>query len=619
MHGYAGRLLTVELASGRVGSLEVPEEARRSLIGGSGLGAWLFLHRSRPDVEPLSPENTLWILNGPLAGTGFPGSSRFTVCARSPLTGLWGEAAVGGNFGPVLRQAGWDGIELAGAAPAPSILVIDGERAELRDGSASWGQDVYECTQDLKARLGAEFRIFCIGPAGENRVRFATIVNDRAHFAGRTGLGAVMGAKRLKAVAVRGGGQVPLADPEGFRQARLAMLASFRESMVGRTMHELGTDGTMDLGLMTGDVPIRNWASGRDQEYGAALGGPALAEKYLVRTATCLHCPVGCKRVAAVREGPFATEEGPGPEYETCAAFGPLLENRDLAAVVKANELCNRLGLDTISAGATIAFAMECREHGLLSAENVGEPDLAWGDMKGVLELLPKIAFRAGLGDLLAEGSVRAAARLGGRAAEWAIAVKGLELPMHDPRGYHGMGLAYAYSSRGGCHNQHSVLPVEQGMVSWPELGLRDDWQGQTSEGKAAMVVACENYGLLTNCLCQCHFVNFITRPADLLAAVNAVTGHARSLEELLACGERVWHLKRGLANLMGARDGDDRLPARLLEPLGEGGAAGSAPDMSLMKREYRALRGLGEDGVAGAATLRRLGLEELADRLTGG
>jgi aldehyde:ferredoxin oxidoreductase len=613
MHGYAGRLLTVDLANGLVGSLEVPEAAQRSLIGGSGLGAWLFLHRSRPDVEPLSPENALWILNGPLAGTGFPGSSRFTVCARSPLTGLWGESAVGGNFGPVLRQAGWDGIELAGAAPAPGILVIDGERAELRDGSAFWGRDVYQCTQALKEELGAGFRIICIGPAGENRVRFASIANDGAHFAGRTGLGAVMGAKRLKAVAVRGSRRVPLADPAGFARARQAVLASCRESMVVRSMHELGTAGGLDLGLMSGDVPIRNWGSGNDREYAAALGGPALTEQYLVRTDTCLHCPVGCKRVAAVRDGPFAMEESPGPEFETLAAFGPLLENRDLAAVVKANELCNRLGLDTISAGATIAFAMECREHGLL------ELDLAWGDMKGVLELLPKIAFRAGLGDLLAEGTVRAAARLGGKAPEWAIAVKGLELPMHDPRAYHGMGLAYVYSSRGGCHNQHSAYPVEQGMVSWPELGLRDDWQGQSSEGKAAMVAACEDYGLLMNCLCQCHFVNFATRPADLLAALNSVTGLGLSLEQLLACGERVWHLKRGLINLMGARDGDDRLPARLLQPLGEGGAAGSAPDLDLMKREYRGLRGLGEDGVAGEETLRRLGLGELAAKLKGG
>jgi aldehyde:ferredoxin oxidoreductase len=603
MGGYSGRCLRVELAGGKIDSFQVPEQAQRAVIGGSGL----------------SPENPLLILNGPLAGTGFPGSSRFAVCARSPLTGLWGEAAVGGNFGPVLRQAGWDGIELAGAAAAPRTLVIDGDKAELRDASSLWGRDTYETTRALKEELGGEFRIFCIGPAGENRVRYAAIANDGAHFAGRTGLGAVMGAKRLKAVAVRGSGQVPLADAKAFAEARKAVLAGCRESMVVRSMHELGTDGALDLGMMTGDVPIRNWTSGRDREYAAALGGPALAEKYLTRTATCLHCPVGCKRVAAVKEGPFATEEGPGPEYETCATFGTLLENRDLAAVIKANELCNRLGLDTISCGATIAFAMECRERGLLAARDLDGLDLAWGNMPDVLALLPKIARREGLGDLLAEGSVRAAARLGGGAPDWAMAVKGLELPMHDPRAYHGMGLAYAYSSRGGCHNQHSALPVEQGMVSWPELGLRDDWQGQSSAGKAEMVAVCENYGLLMNCLCQCHFVNFATRPTQLLAALNAVTGWKLSIADLLVCGERVWQLKRGLANLMGVRDRDDRLPARLLEPLGEGGAAGSAPDLSLMKREYKRIRGLAEDGMVGGEALRRLGLEELAARLQGG
>jgi aldehyde:ferredoxin oxidoreductase len=618
MGGYSGRCLRVELAGGKIDSFQVPEKAQRAVIGGSGLGAWLFFERARPDVEPLSPENPLLILNGPLAGTGFPGSSRFAVCARSPLTGIWGEAAVGGNFGPALRQAGWDGIEFAGAASAPRTLVIDDGKVELRDASSLWGQDTYETTRALKMELGGEFRIFCIGPAGENRVRYAVIANDGAHFAGRTGLGAVMGAKRLKAVAVRGSGQVPLADARAFAEARKAVLGSCRDSMVARSLHELGTAGGLDLGMMSGDVPIRNWASGRDREYAAALGGPALAEKYLTRTATCLHCPVACKRLATVRDGPFAMEEGPGPEFETLAAFGTMLENRDLAAVLKANELCNRLGLDTISCGATIAFAMECREHGLLSAVG-GEAGPSWGDMKAVLALLPKIARREGLGELLAEGSVRAAARLGGEAPEWAMAVKGLELPMHDPRAYHGMGLAYAYSSRGGCHNQHSAYPVEQGIVSWPELGLRDDWRGQSSAGKAEMVAVCENYGLLMNCLCQCHFVNFATRPTQLLAALNAVTGWNLSIAELLVCGERVWQLKRGLANLMGVRDRDDRLPARLLEPLGEGGAAGSAPDLSLMKREYKRIRGLAEDGVAGGEALGRLGLEELAARLQGG
>jgi aldehyde:ferredoxin oxidoreductase len=309
-------------------------------------------------------------------------------------------------------------------------------------------------------------------------------------------------------------------------------------------------------------------------------------------------------------------EEGPGPEYETCGAFGTMLANRNLAAVIKANELCNRLGLDTISCGATIAWAMECFERGLLTRQQADGLELGWGNMDAVLALLPRIAARQGFGGLLAEGSVRAAARIGGEAGRYAIAVKGLELPIHDPRAYHGMGLAYAYSSRGGCHNQHSAFPVEQGMVSLPELGLEEDYAGQTSEGKAAMVVVCENYGLLLNCLCQCHFVNFVTAPAELLAALNAVTGWSYSLQDLLTCGERIWHLKRGLINLMGVRDDADTLPERLLTPLPDGGAAGSAPDLPRMKREYKQLRGLSEEGLPKLDSLKRLGLWNLAARL---
>jgi aldehyde:ferredoxin oxidoreductase len=432
-------------------------------------------------------------------------------------------------------------------------------------------------------------------------------------------MGAVMGLKNLKAVAVRGGGTVPLADEPAFHAAHKATMARCKDSMLAQSLHQMGTDGALDLGMMTGDVPIRNWQVGQDPELAAALGGPTLTDSYLVHSGTCAHCPIGCKRVVKVPAGPYAVEEGPGPEYETCCPFGSLLANRDLAAVIKANELCNRLGLDTISCGATIAWAMECFERGLLTRQQADGLELGWGNMEAVLALLPRIAVRQGFGDLLAEGSVRAAGRIGGEADCYAIAVKGLELPMHDPRAFHGMGLAYAYSSRGGCHNQHSVLPVEQGMVSLPELGLEEDYAGQTSEGKPAMVVICENYGLLANCLCQCHFVNFATAPADLLSALNAVTGWAYSLQDLLTCGERVWHLKRGLINLMGVRDDADALPERLLAPLPDGGAAGSAPDLPRMKREYQRLRGLSEEGLPRRENLERLGLQYLAMRLYGG
>lgn len=272
--------------------------------------------------------------------------------------------------------------------------------------------------------------------------------------------------------------------------------------------------------------------------------------------------------------------------------------------------------MDTISCGATVAFAMECFEKGILSSAAADGLDLSWGNMEAVIALLHRIARREGLGRILAEGSVKAAAALGGDAADCVVAVKGMELPMHDPRGFHGMGLAYAYSNRGACHLQHAVLPVEQGWITLPELGLREDYTGQSSEGKAEMVAVCENYGLLLNCLSQCHFVNFATSPGDLLAALNAVTGWGLTQAELLVCGERVWHLKRGINCLLGVRDAQDTLPKRILTALADGGAAGSVPDLELMKREYRGIRGLDGDGVPLKETLHRLGLDALSDRL---
>jgi aldehyde:ferredoxin oxidoreductase len=618
MAGYAGSLLQVRLDSGVIDHIGLAEETRKRFIGGGGLGAWLYLEGFRPELDPLSPENPLMILNGPLTGTGFPGTSRFSVCAKSPLTGIWGECSVGGTLGPALRKAGLDGIIFLGTSPKPVCLVIDDQRIELRDARELWGRDIYETTDGLNEKLGKDFNIFCIGPAGENLVRFASISNDKAHFAGRTGLGAVMGSKLLKAVAVRGSGEPGLADEPAFRAARSAVMAAIKQSVPAQSLREMGTDGAMDLGMMTGDVPIRNWSRGQDLELSAALGGPTLKDRFLVRNHACSNCTIACKRVVEVKDGPYRVQAGPGPEYETCCTFGTMICNGDLAALIKANELCNRLGLDTISCGATIAFAMECFEKGLLGPAETGGLDLAWGDMQAVISLLPLIARRQGLGALLADGSAGAAARLGGRAADFTVTVKKLELPMHDPRGFHGMGLAYAYSSRGACHLQHAVLPVEQGFISLPELGLKDDYIGQSSQGKAAMVAICEDYGLLLNCVCQCHFVNFATPPAELLAALNAATGWTFNLDGLLECGRRIWQLKRGLVNLMGVRDEADRLPGRVMSALEEGGAAGSVPDLELMKREYKQIRGLDSDGIPRREILLGLGLPTLAQRLHG-
>lgn len=615
-NGYAGSFLQVNLTEGRCDPFTVDDSLLKKFIGGSSLGAKLFLDGFPLDTDPLAPESPLLVMAGPLVGSGFPGSSRFAVCAKSPLTGIWGESACGGNFGPELKKAGYDGIVITGRAAGPVTLsILEGE-ATLADAAGLWGRDIYETTDILKGG-DSSLKVLAIGPAGENCVSFAAIGNDKGHFIGRTGLGAVMGAKRLKAICIRGSQRMGKADEARFREILKTALAEIKDSALAGSLHAMGSDANMDIGMISGDVPVKNWTIGEDFDLSSALSGPTLTETYLTRAHACANCPVACKRVVRVPDGPFRTEEGPGPEYETCGTFGTMIMNRDLAGVIKANELCNRLGMDTISCGAAIAWAMELFEKGTLTLDQTDGLDLAWGNMESVLALLPKIARREGFGDLLASGSLAAAKKLGGDAVDAVVHVKGLELPMHDPRGFHGMGLAYMMSNRGACHLQHAVLATEQGMASWPQLfPMKDDYQGTTSEGKAALVFHSENYGILGNSLSICHYLIDILKPETIRDAFDAVTGFGLDFAGLMACGARDWTLKRGINNLLGITAKDDILPKRIMTALAEGGGAGSVPDVERLKREYYILRGLDERGIPKEEKLRELGLDDLVARL---
>jgi aldehyde:ferredoxin oxidoreductase len=615
-NGYAGRFLRVDLTEGLCSPFTVEDALLRKFIGGSSLGAKLFLDGFPLEADPLAPESPLMVMTGPMVGSGFPGSSRFAVCARSPLTGIWGESACGGNFGPELKKAGYDGIVITGRAEKPVTLsIVDGE-ATLIDASGLWGKDVYETTDILK-EADKGIKVLVIGPAGEKLVRFAAIGNDKGHFVGRTGLGAVMGAKRLKAISVRGEGRLAKADETRYREAQKTAIREIKDSALAGSLHAMGSDANMDIGMINGDVPVKNWSVGEDFDLSSALGGPTLSETYLTRAHACAHCPVACKRVVRVPDGPFQTEEGPGPEYETCGTFGTMIMNRDLAGVIKANELCNRLGMDTISCGAAIAWAMELFEKGTLTVKETDGLDLSWGNMDAVLALLPRIARREGFGDLLSQGSLAAARKIGGDAVDAVVHVKGLDLPMHDPRGYHGMGLAYMMSNRGACHLQHAVLATEQGMASWPQLfPMKDDYKGTTSEGKAELVFHSENYGILGNSLSICHYLTDILKPETIRDAFNAITGFGLDFTGLMACGARDWTLKRGINNLLGVTAKDDVLPKRIMTPLLEGAGAGSVPDVEKLKNEYYILRGLDERGFPREEKLRELGLDELRERL---
>ena len=618
MGGYTNCILEVNLRTGAIAHSQLDDGTKRTLLGGSGVAAKLFLERVKPNIEPLSSANTLFIMTGPLTGTTFPGVSRFAVCAKSPLTGIWGESTCGGYFGAQLKFAGYDGIILTDSAPRPVYLFIDDDRVELRDGSHLWGKGIYATTRELQKDEagGRKFDVLSIGQAGENLVKYAAISNNGAHFAGRTGMGAVMGAKKLKAIIVRGSNRVELSIPEEARKLRKELNKKTKEHMTAQSLKELGTDATMSMGMMTGDIPIKNWEIGEDLEFSESLGGHILTDKYLIRPFACYSCPIACKRVIEVKEGPYQTGgEIPGPEYETCAAFGTMILNKDLAAITRANYLCNDYGMDTISCGATIAFAVECYEKGLLSAQDTKGLKLTWGNIKAVIELLSKIAHREGIGDLLAEGSREAARQIGKGADKLTVEVKGLEAPMHDPRGFHGMGLGYAVSNRGACHLQHMDLYIEQGMTTYTEAGFEEDYPAQTSEGKAKMHYLSENLGVLASAAPICIFALGCITTKDFVDILRVTTGFDYTLNELFRCGERIWLMKRKLNNLMGISRKDDRLPQKILSPVKEGAAAGSVPDIERMLSEYYELRGLDNSGVPKKEILEKAGLSYLIDR----
>ncbi len=672
--GYAGWILVVDLGRGLVEKTPLPERWRRDYVGGSGLAArllWEEFGLGFGAVDPLGPENTLVFMTGPLTGVPLPGASRMVAAARSPLTGVWGEANVGGFAGASLKSAGFDGVVVRGRAERPVYLEIrgsgpydaggpaddDGWRdngveirdfAELCDAAELWGLDTYETTDVLVARArggaGREPVVLAIGQAGENGVLFANIVH-KGHVLGRTGLGAVMGAKNLKAIVISGKGRVgraarvAQASPERTAGLRRRLNAKVADSVTLAALTEFGTNTSMEIGPMMGDVPAKNWQIGSWEDGWAALGPGTFAEQGVsIGNATCFACPVACKRVAEVtwddagrgeaRPGEAGCDEdwgdgdwrttkrGPGPEYETVAAFGSMCLVDDPRAVARLNDLCNRYGLDTISCGATIAFAIECFEKGLLPLADTGERVLRWGDGRLVADLVREIGEGRGFGRRLGRGSARLAAEIPGAEA-FLTTVKKLEAPMHDPRAGHAMGLAYATSVRGACHMSGVTFAADQGATVYAALGLGEYTEPKESAGKAELVVKTQDFGMvLGGAAVLCQLVGWVWEEADLVEALGAVTGEQWSLERVIETGERIWLLKRALGYICGARAPDDVLPRRLLEPLPDGGAAGSAPDMETMLQEFYQLRGLEADGRPGVERLRAVGLADVADAL---
>jgi len=597
MKGFSARYLEVDLGTGEVSVRGLEEELFRTYIGGTGLAAYLFLKEMDPLVDPLSPDNPLMFMNGPLTGSSFPGSGRSSVVAMSPLTGLWGECNVGGAFGAAVKLAGFDGIVFKGRAASPVLLWLDGDKAELRDASHLWGLDAYQTDERLQEELkggGGPVRTMQIGPAGENGVRFAAIVNDIGSVAGRCGLGAVMGNKNLKAVAVRSSGKMEYADPAAAKEISRNLAGKLKNHLLAGTLHELGTNGALDTGMLSGDVPVKNWSVGEWMDALDTLNSFYYNDNILVKTIGCYACTVRCKRVVKVDEGPYAMLEHAGPEYETVCLMGTNLMNPSLEAVAKANDLCNRLGMDTIAMGSIIALLMEAQEKGIAGTDLTGL-DFSWGNMDTALEAIRLTAAREGFGDRMAAGSLALATELG--APELAVTVRGMDFPAHDPRGFHGYGLAYVMGTRGACHLNSVNLLVEGGMGSWPEVGLKGPYKGMTSKGKAEITWKCLSIGQLFNSLCMCEFIGAFLSLNDQVDMMRAATGFDWTLDELLSCGWRIWYLKRHILNLRGSARNDDVLPPKAMTPTQEGTNAGSVPNMERMLTELYELAGLDADG----------------------
>jgi len=579
-NGYNGKVLRVDLSNGRVWTEEVEPITYRRYLGGSGLALYFLLNELPRGVAPLSPDNILVFTASVITGTPLSGASRFTAAARSPLTGAYGESEAGGWWGPELKKAGFDAVVIYGKAPKPVYLWIHDGEAELRDASAIWGEFTGPAQQAIREELGdRRIRVAQIGPGGENRVRYACIVNELHHFNGRTGMGAVMGSKNLKALAVRGTSKVSIHDHDTVRD----VLRWLKENYERRPMdmHDGGTARIVPMLNNDGILPTRNFHEGAF-EHADDISGKRMIETILIDRGTCYACAIQCKRVVKVDEGPYKVDPMyGGPEYETVASLGSLCGVGDLNAIAMGNQLCGQYTLDTISTGVSIAFAMECYENGLLSKEDTGDLDLRFGNAEAMVRLVEMIGKREGLGDLLAEGVKRAAAQIGGGAEQYAQHVKGQEVPMHEPRGKKGLALAYATSPTGADHMEAPHDPFYAGfhpesVGGFGPLGLIESLDPlDTGPEKVRAFYYTQQVFNLYNAIGLCDFVGIPLGPFpldQLVRYVKAVTGWDTSLWELLKAGERSANMARVFNVREGFSPKDDRLPDRLHREL-EGGA----------------------------------------------
>lgn len=594
MHGWMGKVLRIELSRKKTSSQPLTKEQTELFLGGRGLGVDILFRELPRGTNPLSPENKMVFATGPLTGTGAPTSGRYSVITRSPLTGTIFDSNSGGHFGVQLKRSGWDAVVVEGKAEKPSYLWIRDESIEIRNADHIWGSNTHTTEDTVKSETDKEAKVACIGPAGERQVLISAIINDKHRAAGRGGVGAVMGSKNLKAIAVLGTHETPIANREEFTAAaRVGLEAISKNPVTKDSLPNYGTAVLVNVINEIGALPTMNFRRGYFED-ADAISGETIRERIFEKRVACDACTIACGRETKI---PGRDRHGEGPEYETIGAFGAACGIRDLEAITEANYLCNEYGLDTISTGSTIACAMELSDTGHLTSGP------RFGDSEAMVNLVKMIGERTGIGNELAEGSFRFAERHGH--PEFSMSVKALEIPAYDPRGIQGMGVAYATSNRGACHLRAYMTSPE--VLGNPALIDRFK-----IDGKASLTILLQNISAATDSMVLCRFSQFAMNPEHYARLLRAVTDIPFSARDLMDIGERIFNLERVFNVREGFGREADSLPKRVLEtPLPEGHSKNVTVALDPMLDEYYRLRGWTSNGIPTINTLSELKLHD--------
>ncbi|MBN2287506.1 MAG: aldehyde ferredoxin oxidoreductase family protein [Tissierellales bacterium] len=596
MFGYNGKVLRINLKTRQIATEALNMEDAEKFIGGRGLGTKMMMDEVDPQVDPLSPENKLLIVTGPMTGNPVATGGRYMVVTKSPLSGTIASSNSGGKWGAELKFAGFDVIIFEDKADSPVYLSIEDDKVELLPADDLWGTTVSNVTKKMQERHAKGCKVMTIGPAGENLSLIAAIMNDEDRAAGRSGVGAVMGSKNLKAIVVKGSGKPPVFDKDIINEMNKVQLAKIKANGVtGQGLPTYGTAVLVNILNELGSLPTNNFQL---SQFAAAddIGGEKLAENYLIKNTACYRCPIACGRYVRIGD-----QEGGGPEYETLWAFGSDCGINDLDAIIKANHWCNEMGLDTISAGSTIAAAIELKEKGYIKEDELDGLKLEFGNGTDIIEWTKRMGYRQGLGNKMAEGSYRLAESYG--VPEFSMTVKKLELPAYDPRGVQGQGLQYATTNRGGCH-------VRGYLISPEVLGMPEQLDRFATEGKETWTKIFQDLTAVIDSLGVCLFTSFALGAPDYADMYNAISGTHHTAESILQVGERIWNIEKMFNLKAGILPDQDTLPERLLhEPIAEGPSKGWVHKLDEMLPKYYEVRGWSAEGMPTEEKLKELGL----------